>query len=158
MSNKGFSLIELIIVIFVIFVAFVTAYSVNQKIISYGLLSGSRFQATYLAQEGLELVRNIRDSNYISGNLWNNGLASCQSGCQIDYDDNSLSPYNDSFLKKESVFIGYGNGVRNTLFKRRIVVTPISDDKMEVTSEVFWQAQGKRNSVILKDFLYDWEN
>ncbi len=63
-KNAGFTLIETIIAVVVLASSFVageyflmTSLSTNQK-------SKSRFIATYLAQECLELARNVRDSSW----------------------------------------------------------------------------------------------
>jgi len=69
-TNRGFSLVEVILAGSV----FILIATVLVGAIIYGqestVLSGKRVQAVFLAEEGLEVVRNIRDddfSNLIDG-------------------------------------------------------------------------------------------
>ncbi|MDP3991098.1 MAG: prepilin-type N-terminal cleavage/methylation domain-containing protein [Candidatus Nealsonbacteria bacterium] len=74
MLNKGFTLIEVIVAIFLLTVGSVGAFSLVQSIISFSSLAVSRLEAVYLAQEQLEVVRNTRDTNYLEGSSWLDGV------------------------------------------------------------------------------------
>ncbi len=65
MINKSFTLIEVIIAIFILTMGTVGAFSLIQRTIAFTSISSSRLTAAYLAQEGMEIARNIRDSNYL---------------------------------------------------------------------------------------------
>ena len=44
-----------------------------------------KFIAAYLAEEGIELVKNIRDSNFVAKkDDWKEGLTNCAIGCKMD--------------------------------------------------------------------------
>ena len=75
-NNKGLTLIELVIAIFVISIGVVGTFGVLQKIVVSTSLSSSKLVAAYLAQEGIEIVRNIRDTNWVEGEAWDNDISS----------------------------------------------------------------------------------
>ena len=58
MRNKGFTLAEFIIAMFIISVAIVGTYGVIQKIENVNRSAANQLVAFYLAQEGLEVIRN----------------------------------------------------------------------------------------------------
>lgn len=74
MLNKGFTLIEVLIAIFLITVGIGGAFNLIQKTVEYSAISSSRLQAAYLSQEGIEIIRNQRDSNWLAGNSWTQGI------------------------------------------------------------------------------------
>jgi len=61
--RKGFTLIESLVAVSIILVGVTTAFSVAQFGISSSSAIRNRITATYLAQEALEGVKNIKDSN-----------------------------------------------------------------------------------------------
>ena len=78
-KKNAFTLLELIVSIFVISVGILGAYILYSQIISFSEVSKARLTAAYLAQEGIEIVRNIRDTNWVINNKggnrdWNEGL------------------------------------------------------------------------------------
>ncbi|OQB05261.1 MAG: hypothetical protein BWY19_01112 [bacterium ADurb.Bin212] len=73
-KKKAFGLLEVLLsgVIIIIILSALTVVARNA--VDNSVLLQQRAQATYLAQEGIELVRQIRDTNYIDGNpdtKWN---------------------------------------------------------------------------------------
>ena len=78
-KKNGFTLLEMMVVIFVVTVGLIAVFSVIQRTVMLTTISVDRLiRAAYLAQEGLELVRNKRDSNWLelgSGD-WAMGLPS----------------------------------------------------------------------------------
>lgn len=131
MRTKAFTLIEIIIAIFLITVGSGAAFVVVQKTITFTSVSSSRLQAAYLAQEAIENVRNIRDTNYLEDANWNEGVVSG------DW---------------EEVFIGD----QPSIFKRRIIITPDGEDILEISAEITWQERGGDYQVTAQTKLYDW--
>jgi type II secretory pathway pseudopilin PulG len=121
MKNRSFTLIESVVAIFLLTVGTVGAFSLIQRTLAFTATSSSRLVAAYLAQEGIELVRNIRDSNYLAKIDWNSGLTACASGCEMDYNDTVLSSFAGRFLKIDGGFYNYDSGT-NTIFKRKITI------------------------------------
>ncbi len=142
--KKGFTLLEVIIAIFVILVGVVGTFAATQQIISYTSFSNSKLTAVYLAQEGIEIVRDIRDTNWLdpANPSWDDGLGS--GNWQADYNDSSLFPYNGNFLNLETAgFYGY-EGDTPTKFKRKITINSVDtnsdgENDLEVTVLVEWE-------------------
>ena len=172
MKNKGFTLIEVLIATFVILVGVVASYIVVQQIFSQTFDASNRLEAIYLAKEGAEAVRNVRDTAWIQNLPWasngigaddtywegeylySSGLTSCSSCSGADSDFNSLR-----FLKIRASmnppFYNYSSG-NNTPFKRRIHIERPTADSIRVIVDVMWQDGGIRK-VTIESFLYDWK-
>lgn len=69
-NMKGFTLTEVMIGIMILTVAIVSATSLLVGLISTNQNNLTTLQAYYLAQEGLEAVRNIRDTNWLHNLGW----------------------------------------------------------------------------------------
>jgi len=156
---KAFTLIETIVAVFILTSGVLGMVALINQTISIAPQSSSQLAASYLAQEGLELVRNIRDVNWLEWRqnteiLWDDGLTSCADGCQIDFSSGELAPYTGEFLTfripdPPSYQYGY------FIFKRKITIVSALD-KLLVSSEVAWQERGRDHVVTAETELYDW--
>ncbi|MDO8571923.1 MAG: segregation/condensation protein A [bacterium] len=79
-NQKGSTLIELITAIFMLSLALVSALAFTTVNFKNESIGASRLVASNLAREGVELSRNIRDTNWIKGEAFNTGL---ENGCSI---------------------------------------------------------------------------
>jgi len=127
-SLTGFTILELIVAIFVMTVGVLGAYAVVQQIIVYNSISSSRLTAAYLAQEGIELVRNIRDTNWLDpvNPLWDDGISN-------KTENNLLQKYT-----------------------RKTAVTSITSDSLKVVVEISWTEKGQTHTVTVQENLYNW--
>ena len=66
--KNGFTLIELIIAIFILSIGIVGIFGAYSAMVVATSDISNRFTATYLAQEGIEIVKNIRDLNWANIN------------------------------------------------------------------------------------------
>ncbi|OGL66626.1 hypothetical protein A3B21_02980 [Candidatus Uhrbacteria bacterium RIFCSPLOWO2_01_FULL_47_24] len=67
MLKRGFGLLETIIALGVIITGLVSVISLSIANLTNERDTAMRYQAVNLAREGIELVRNIRDSNWLAG-------------------------------------------------------------------------------------------
>lgn len=149
--TKGFSLIEILIAILVMTIGIVGIYAIVPRSVFWGEVNVDKFIASKLAQEGLELVRNIRDTNWIKKETWNTNLA-VGDDYEIDYNDPELS-LKDQFLKiNNDGFYQYENG-KETKFKRKISIKECGDSCLKIISKVSWA----NNNFSLEENLYDWK-
>jgi prepilin-type N-terminal cleavage/methylation domain-containing protein len=153
-KNKGFTLIEVITAIFVITIGIGGAVTLINQTLGSIKTTSSKLVASYLAQEGIEIVKNIRDSNFLAGTDWTTGLTGCADGCEGDYTSQSLSPGSGNKLKIDGGFYKY-SGTEETPFERKITITP-DVDALEILVEVSWQERGRTYKVIAQENLYDW--
>ena len=180
-KNRGFTLIETIVTILVVTVGVLAAYIVTQEIISYTHQVSSRLTAAYLAKEGIEIVRNIRDTNWLQpADNWNDGLVGVGAeDWEADYttatfkgttDNNcSASGYNCrqcsspceienlAFIRRiDGSFYNYTSG-NPTKFKRKITITPIGADNLTVSVSVWWVEKGETyGPITVQEILYNW--
>jgi len=158
MKNKGLTFIELIIAVFIIMIASSGAFAILHKILSSTSFYSSTIVASSLAQEGLEIVRNIRDTNWLQEENWATGLVSCSSPnfCETDYNANALTPVSElRFLTIDSQgFYSYG-GEKETKFKRGIIIN-VSDEKMDIQVLVRWNEAGRDQEVSVQGQLWNW--
>lgn len=156
MEQKGFTIIELIISIFILSVAVVGIFSAFSMMNILTSDAADRLVATYLSQEGMEIIRNIRDTNWlnmdagVSGVEWASGI-NCTQGCEADYTTTGsgskyVIPYSgagDYLNINTDGFYGYAPGV-TTKFKRKITVTSVADGNnksdyiIKVVTQVSW--------------------
>lgn len=78
-STSGFSLTEVMIGIMILTVAIISASNLLVSLVKTNRLNVETLQAYYLAQEGVEAVRNIRDTNWLH-NLDFRGVKSADEG------------------------------------------------------------------------------
>lgn len=138
MQNKGFTLLEAIVSIFIVTVGVGAVFPLVSQTISGTQIITSKLTATYLAQEGIESVREIRDSNFlkihkgIAGVNWDTGIASSVSQPVVFADGTSSN------------------------FQREIIITPDGSDILKVSVEVSWQDRWGSHKVIVQENLYKW--
>jgi prepilin-type N-terminal cleavage/methylation domain-containing protein len=90
-NNKGFTLIEMLIAVFIFSVALAALMSISARGLKAARLAQNQVTADYLAIEGIEIVRNLRDSAFLLGsstNTWSSVFN--QNGClgALRYDTN----------------------------------------------------------------------
>lgn len=152
-KNKGFSLMEVIVSVAIITTGLVGLIGLVSFSIS-GIKPGkAKIIAVALAQEGVEIIRNIRDNNWLSYKNWKTNLE--EGTYRVQY--NQLTPfsYADKPLKIDNGFYQYDSG-SNTPFTRTITIEYIAYNQIKVISQVDWQEKGKDNTIIFENWLYNW--
>lgn len=159
MQKKGFTIIELLIVIFFISVGIIAVLITIQQTMAYAEASSFRLTAIYLAQEGIEIVRNIRDGNWLQEAAWDTNLD--PGNWEADYQTQTLTAaYDGDFLLIDGGFYNYSSGTL-TSFKRKITIEKQDldedaiDDQIKVTITVYWKVRGS-HEVSTEEILYNW--
>lgn len=166
--QKAFTLIEVVIALFLVIMGIASAFTLIQQVISFASISSSKLTAAYLCQEGIEIVRNIRDTNWLEGgtNPWDEGLTGCSTGCIVDYNhsygpnqlDPNLPAYANQYLNiDDSGFYSYSAGTP-TPFKRRITIGRLDSNAntLAVSVQVQWEERGRTHIVTARENLYNW--
>lgn len=152
-SQRAFTLIEVFVAVSILSIGLVGAFSVLPVMIKNQSMNSDSFLASQIANEGMEIVRNIRDNNWLVERDWRNGLTACGGGCEIDYNDAALQVFQNRALKIDSNgFYNYESGV-NGKFTRKITIVQ-AGDALDVKVEVFWN--GKGSPFLTQENLYDW--
>ena len=152
------------VVILVISVGIVGVMNLISSIFIQTKLISSKLVASYLAQEGIEIVRNIRDGNWLeSGANWDDDIFCCACetppcgcDCEADYSSQTITQSfsgGGNFLNIDgSGFYGY-SGSNSTKFKRQISLSLENAYEILVTVIITWDS----HEVKVMEKLYDWK-
>lgn len=174
-TKKGFTIIEAFIATVLFTIAVAATLSLLSRSIIFSNTSADRITAVYLAQEGLELVRNARTSNILAGQPWLTNLNNCITAtCTVE----ALSNTNVTSRTQACVgtcplirysptlfLYGYTPGwsVTTPQFRRMVTIVPQvggvnpNADEVLVTVTVTWTQKNVPYSIILKDHLFNWQ-
>ncbi len=155
---NAFSLIEVFVVMTIVLIGLIPAVFLMVKTLDVSVLTLEKLTAAELAQEGVEIVRNIKDSKVISEKFddWYNNLS--DGIYYADYNDDKLTgPISSAlipYLKQDSDgFFNYDWG-NTTSFKREIKIKKINDHHLKINSIVSWQHKGNNFNVNVESHLY----
>ncbi|MEK9129808.1 MAG: prepilin-type N-terminal cleavage/methylation domain-containing protein [Patescibacteria group bacterium] len=164
-TNKGFSIIETVVALSIITIGILGILSLFTQTVSNSELGVNQEIATNLAQEGVEIIRNQRDSNWITEKEeWDDGISEI-GYYQVNFKDNNTweikklgidSTFQPFYLKNDEIYTHDATG-KITIFSRQIAIKNDEKDILKITSTVQWTERGKTQSIILKDNLYNWQ-
>jgi prepilin-type N-terminal cleavage/methylation domain-containing protein len=156
-KKLSFTLIEVMGAIVVLSIGVLVAYTAVQRMMVQTNSAANRLGAAYLAEEGIEIVRNIRDTAWIDPAIddWTaNGINA--GNWQISSGGYSLSACPGSCGYSDMGFVSYMAGTNNK-FKRRIIITRPTADSIKVTADILWQEQGSAKTLTAQSYLYNWK-
>lgn len=154
-KQKGFSLIGVILAVFITSVGIVGMLDLSQTSLKAASLSKMRLIASGLAQEGVEVVRYTRRAQ----TEWDDWYATVPSGDYlVQYNNTNLLVFADTPLKFNtgSGLYQYSSG-NDSSFYRKVSLTKMSSDEVEVVVEVKWHEKGIRYDLTVKDILWNWK-
>ncbi len=157
-------LIEAMVAMGVISISLLGVFALLSQSLELSRTTSNQYVGTYLAAEGIEVVKNIVDTNtYKGGAAWNAGLIqSGQSSYTFTVQYDSTAP--ESFSVDTPLLFDPSTGTYNyqtgnyTTFTRAVTVTSLlSGNELQVDSVVGWvNSGGIKDSVKLEDDLYNW--
>lgn len=168
-KNRGFTLVETLVAITVLLMAVTGAYTAAQTGLSSAIYSRDEVVAAYLAQEGIEQIRNMRDENGISGRSWLTGIAAqssdaCYFGstCTVDAIANALYSCGGTVcppVREDATngFYGYDASWTATPFVRTITLTEINPDEVQVVSTVTWSKGLSSRTFRVRENIMNWQ-
>ena len=169
--NRAFTLVETLVAISIFSMSILGLLSVLASGITNTTYAKEKITADYLAQEGIESIRNMRDSFvlYPANGTWTTfkaKLAPCNLGNECGF-DNSVSKTDQNFIFKCSahsngckLFLNNGNYNTNlngadSGFVRKVWATT-SADEVEIFSEVDWTQGSSNYKIIFSENLFNW--
>lgn len=149
----GFTLIETIIAIGILLTGVMAVFTLLTFNIAQTANMKNKIIAVNLAQEGVEVVRNIRDNCWFSGIAWSSCLPI--GAYNVNYNSLTINDL-DNGLSFDGTYYVH-SALPNTNFQRIITISDnpdndITTEDKKVESKVTWG-----NSVItIEEILYNW--
>jgi prepilin-type N-terminal cleavage/methylation domain-containing protein len=165
--KAGFTLVETLVAITVLVLAVAAPLTLGSQGLTASRVARDQVTATYLAQEAIEYIHNLRDTNVLSGRGWLTGLDECLLGtCRIALNDPEetisgcgkecpVLNYNDN-----PGIYGYAEGSAwvPTKFTRSITMEEtVSGIEAEIEVTVSWTDGIHTRSIATKEYLLNWE-
>ncbi|TSC56731.1 MAG: hypothetical protein G01um101418_609 [Parcubacteria group bacterium Gr01-1014_18] len=168
MTGQG--MLESLIAISVITVGVLAVMAWVVSNVSASNSSALRIGAASLSWEGIEAVRELRDSAYLRGAAWDTDIAGADNTAILVFDEagnnfsfdfgvNALDEAGAILWRKGRLFLQSSSqpvGSVATPYRRLIRIENISANEKKVLSEVQWIDRGKPSSIISEERLFDW--
>ena len=132
--SRGFTLIEALVALVVLTLALGPALVLSSDITNASSVIQNNLIAANLAQEGVEVIRALRDTNWFNRVAYNTGLAN--GVYRVEWNSDSLiSLGSNPPLKVSNGLYNYSAG-QDAVFKRTITITQVSSVDLRVISDV----------------------
>ncbi|MEK7568800.1 MAG: prepilin-type N-terminal cleavage/methylation domain-containing protein [Patescibacteria group bacterium] len=153
-AKKGFTLIETMVALTVVLVAVVGPISLIGNSLRNIYFARDKMVAINLAQEGIEVVRQKRDSNLLAGAIWDSGLNT--GSYVVDAPSLSLTTADTKIYQDTDGFYRQGVGFTTvTQFLRGITITDAGLEEKKVTSTVTWNTGNDTGTITAIEFLFN---
>lgn len=147
-KNSGFTLVETLIAISVVSVTIAAAVQLTISSNRTGKQMMAQFKAFHIAEEGMEIVRNMRDSNWLQNKDWKKGLS---NGFYTITKTSSGYPWR---LDKTA---GVARQPAKDGMNRTIEIKTNTDASMQLSSRVTYIFFNKEREVELTAQLTNWK-
>ncbi|MEI8337736.1 MAG: prepilin-type N-terminal cleavage/methylation domain-containing protein [bacterium] len=184
-EGAGFTLIETMVAITVLLTAVVGPMEIASKSLFSSFYARDQITAYYLAQEGIEYLRNYRDNYYLPASApldWPPEFQNCavvtdlNIGCKVDLSDTAIT--NKTVITKCDLNCGelnydnltglYSYNPGNASKYSRVVTMETAKnldgtdnrDAVLVSSTISWKGSylsGATKSFTIKEVLYNWQ-
>lgn len=172
--TQGFTLVETLVALMILLTAVVSVISLIGDSLHKMYYARDEVLAVNLAQEGIEMVRQVRDTNMLGGSAWLTNLADgtyiidvagllsgsaangyvipCAGCTQIVYLDGVKGLYRQ----------GTGAMYPATQFSRLVTISSIGltaaelNYERKVTSVVTWKTGGSTGTATASEYLFEW--
>jgi prepilin-type N-terminal cleavage/methylation domain-containing protein len=166
LKARGFTLVETLVAVAILMISIAGPLVVASKGLNAAIFARDQMMASYLAQESLELIKNIRDNNVVVGDSWVDGIEMCVSqaaACDLTASDFELTTCNGNAGGCQLYYDptrGYNSrsAGRETIFKRYFYLvdeenTSIPEKRVKVV--VKWNHGTLENEIVLMSVILD---
>lgn len=163
-TMRGQMLVEAMVAISILIIAVFSIFTLIARSISLNRVIADQYVGTYLASEGVEIVKNIIDTNLLPSNcnIWKAGLS--QDGdYEVSYKTAGLLPFTGKPLRYDATTGLYDYVSASVTKYYRTIRLSLVDratfgDELKVNSIVSWTTRGgAQGSVNLEDHLFNWK-
>jgi prepilin-type N-terminal cleavage/methylation domain-containing protein len=180
-KKNGFTLIETLVAISIFSVAVIGMLAILASGLTNTISAKKKMTATFLAQEGIEYMRNLRDTYVLYSTSYNDGwnkfnvrvYPECEQNGECFFNDETvnflepITPMIDlklvncggscptiNYSSSNARYNSAGLGDVETSFVRSIKTQKLSEGETKVTSTVSWDNGTKK--VSLSESLFNW--
>jgi type II secretory pathway pseudopilin PulG len=167
--KRAFTLVEALVALSILIVGIISGFILVTKALYDVTIIQDRLTASFLAQEGLELVRQIRDTNYfktLGGNptTWDNNLANGNyiisartNPPPIKVELQPLTGTQYLYYHPDTRLYNYESfGGQLTSFQRTINIYHVSSDEIRVQAIMSWKTRNISFGFTSEDHLFNW--
>lgn len=168
-NQKAFSMAELVMAITITSIGILGVFSLVLLNITSQDVNRGYLVASMLSQEGLEMVRNKRDWNWISfqGNSlhsWDEDIADNDGTFAVSHDNPAFDFACNSigencarlYLNGSGFYTSDPTGAALTPYRRLILVDEETGNSFRVRSIVEWSERGHLHNYTAETYLYNW--
>lgn len=154
-KDAGFTLVEAMITLVILTTALIPALFLSTQATNVSFSIKNNLTATNLAQEGVEIVRAIRDNNWFQSLAFDNNLTA--GTWRVDWNSDTLIAVGiNPVLKVNTGLYNYSLGT-DSIFKRTITITKENAAELKIVSDVSWIERGNRaKSIQAESHLFNW--
>ncbi len=138
-QSRGFTLVETLVSISIFSLSIIAVMSFMSQNIPNTQYAKNRIAAIYLAQEGVEYLRNMRDNYVLFTNTTGRTWSSFRDASMADIENVNPMPFNN-----------------NNNFTRTMEKTIINSNEVKISSTVSWNQIGRSYNITLSEVLFNW--
>lgn len=181
-SRRGFTLLEVLIAITVLSFAITATFTAAQSGLSTAIESKNQVVSFYLAQEAVEFIRNLRDTNALAQAPWLTGFAAnasdpCYPGktCSVDVVANKLhacptgtgscAALVEDGNTQDTTYGMYGDAYNShpsswvaTNYKREVSITLLNANEIAVTVTVTATKGSYSQTFTARENVFNWQS
>lgn len=156
--SKGQTLLEIIITITIIVLVLLGALGLVTQSLIVSTSSRTKAQAVFLAQEAMETVQNIRDTNWKKGLSWDSNFYTSDGWYKINFPYNSDNGWSLGFLNSAETSDPTTISLDGVTFTRSINTSKEggANDKRRIKIKVTWEDKGT-NKYETSEILTNWK-
>ncbi|MCU0679878.1 MAG: hypothetical protein MUF50_01050 [Planctomycetes bacterium] len=162
-NKPALTILEVMISIFLLVTVMTAILTLSLQSVRSQDSSRQELIARGLAQEGIELIRNVRDSNFLNNRTWNQDIAPGQY--RIDYlsfAPTAITSWSEANLQimgsgLQQGFYLHNSSEANSIFSRVVTITSLGANSELINCEVRWTYRDKNNKYSEQTILYDWK-
>jgi len=154
--QKGFTLIETLVSLVILSVVIVPILSLSNIVAGVNMSLQDNLVASGLAQEGVEIVHAIRDTNWFNDRAFDYDLS--DGVYRVEWNSTTLLELNGNpALDLNDGLYTYLNGTPSK-FSRTVTIAKINAGELRAVSTVTWTGRGGVNkSISAESHLFNWK-
>ncbi len=154
-NQKGFTLVETLVSLVILTVALIPILNLSTSAARVSATVQDNLVASGLAQEGIEVIRAVRDTNWFNNRAFDFGLSN--GDYRVEWNSTVLlSLGSNPALNLNNGQYTYSGGTPSK-FSRTITITKVNAGELKVVSQINWLGRSNdAKSITAEDHLFNW--